>query len=69
MSDDIEPLDEEISATVTRQAERIVMLEHVINVQGRMIDDVATAGRKFKLSGNPGVSAAGAQILGLLVTD
>ena len=51
---------------VTQQAERIVMLEHVINVQGRVLDEVASEARKLKLSGNPGVSAAGTKILALI---
>ena len=64
-----EEVDTKQADEVGRLSEEIATLKHVIMVQGKMIDDVATVGRKLRLSGNPGVSAAGAQVLGMLVTD
>jgi len=46
--------------------EQLKTLQHVIMVQGKVMDDVATEARRMMLSGNPAVSAAGSKILAMI---
>lgn len=63
MPDDIEPLDETVDPdTVSAQAQEILMLRHVIRVQGEVLDGLASEARKLQLSGNPGVAEAGKKL-------